>query len=145
MKSPSDSQSKHEMNRWRRPLDRVRPLAIIMPGISIVPAPEFPSPPPRPSSMRVILIPFSCIISPSMLMVSNQPCIPLLSMWNNTYAFSSNRSAVRPSYRVDQLPDRERRRSITDAEIPRDSRALRLHSAALHAFFPQQKIYPGKK
>ena len=54
---------------------------------------------------------------------------------------------ARPPYRVDQLPTSgQRRRSITDAEIPRDFRAHRLHSAAPHAFFPQHKNGPlGEK
>ena len=52
----------------------------------------------------------------------------------------------RPPYRVDQLPTSGlRRRSITDAEIPRDYRALRLHSAAQHAFFRSKKFTRGKK
>ena len=54
----------------------------------------------------------------------------------------------RPPYRVDQLPTSgQRRRSITDAEIPRDSHAFRpLHSAAAARrmpFFRSKKLTRG--
>ena len=115
-----------------------------MPGISIVPAPEFPSPlHPDLSSMRVILIPFSCIISPSMRMVSNHVS-PFFRCGTIHMHFPATdpQCGLRPIALTNFRTERDVAQSLTQKSpgTPMPSLPASSECRRPHAFYPQQKL-----